>query len=267
MSSKTLERGRSLAQQAWEGARVEHVPTGRTGEVVNRWTESGADVEDCRVAFDDATGEARGRETAPIVLWSELRPAAMSCGYDVGKGRAELARRKTFASATCGRAFRPSRLVEPREAICPSCSKIVRALNDRWTRVHRRRYLASVRAARRAMPRLYAELKRIDRAKRVFYLIPHVARSGMSRRIELFYPEKGGGVDVVWPDYEPGEGATARELETLRRRICWNRERCCFVVGGCGMDMVFWLVDHLGHAFGFENWGNKIHRSGLSRAE
>lgn len=261
------QRAEAFSRATWEGCRVRETDArgGRIGTIVARWADDHpfpVTAESCcAVKFD-------GYADTALVRFADLTGAPVACAYDPGATRAELSRCKVKpASAKCGTVYTPDMPTEDDRARCPACAALERKLWARRDRQNRRRYLADVRKARATMPRLYAELQRIQRTRTVFYLIPHVARSGMSRRIELFYPQKGGGVDVVWPDYEPGEGTTAHDLETLRKRIDWSRRHRCFVIGGCGMDMVFALVDHLGSVFGFENWGNKIRRNGLSRAE
>jgi len=125
------------------------------------------------------------------------------------------------------------------------------------------------------MPELAAWCAKVNESKRVEYLIPHVSRSGMSRWIELFHcgPE---GLDVCWPDIEPERKATetdaefkarAKAYQETFRRLLWSWNHRCFVVGGCGMDMVFYTMDRLGSVFGYYDFGNSVQRYGISRAE
>ena len=71
---------------------------------------------------------------------------------------------------------------------------------------------------------------------KVWCIVTHVSRSGMSRRIKLLIKDKEGDLFNI-------SGFAARALGwTL------NRDELALVVPGCGMDMCFHSVYSLGHA-------------------
>ncbi len=74
----------------------------------------------------------------------------------------------------------------------------------------------------------------------VFCVLRHVSRSGMKRTIDLFVVRNGGIMRI---------GFHAARL--IGRT--WNSEREGIVVGGCGMDMGFEVVDSLRRALGFSH--------------
>ncbi len=75
----------------------------------------------------------------------------------------------------------------------------------------------------------------------VYTTVTHVARSGMSRRIRVFVvqPEAGPGQSQVWDI----SGWVGRALGYRR-----NDRDGALVIGGCGMDMGFHLVNSLSYA-------------------
>lgn len=290
------------------GLDVEHAPSGKRGVVswaygvawLARTPSGELDESDdapsrpgCWVTFGDdpppiaPAPDISRRETwhgAPVehepgtvpVPFDELRLPIIECDAPCAAA----------VDGKCRETFRPA---SPGDGYCPGCSAIEDARQAREKARRLREFRKRAKVARRAMPRLAAWCARVDRTGEVHYLIPHVARSGMSRWIELFHCGKSGGADVCWPDTEPtdkrevgdrlgrprGAEVTDAEFrqyvkdyrETFRRLPGWQWRRRCFVVGGCGMDMVFATVDALGDVFGYADWGNKIRRSGLSRAE
>ena len=159
---------------------------------------------------------------------------------------------------------------------CERCWESDRAREAAARKVRAAECWARGEAARVAMPEAAKWCARAAEVGTVHYLVPHVARSGMSRRIELFVSMPDGGIEPFWPDREPetkpGESvkefrARAKAYKETFRRLSWSWKHRCFVVGGCGMDMVFATMDGIGDVFGYYDFGNTIQRRGLSRAE
>ena len=98
-----------------------------------------------------------------------------------------------------------------------------------------------------------ANLKRaLKPGQTIYFVVTHVARSGMQRSIEFYIP--GYSVDsVAMPD-----GTYKRVKHASIERITWEMSRVLgyridqkhggLVVGGCGMDMGFHCVYNLGRA-------------------
>lgn len=67
--------------------------------------------------------------------------------------------------------------------------------------------------------------------------VSSVSRSGMSRHIALYLP------------YKDMDGALKIEnLTYLLHHFCgyrWNKAQNAVIVGGCGMDMIFYTIDNL----------------------
>jgi|GEM_PF-3816823 len=113
----------------------------------------------------------------------------------------------------------------------------------------------------------------------IYYNIPNISRSGMSRDIQLarldvstdalgnlipvpfrLYPEIGDRPDTIsdvmsW--YDIGNAHAARVLD-------YNWKRNAFVIGGCGMDMVFALINRLARVAEIGgDYANHVKRSEL----
>lgn len=85
---------------------------------------------------------------------------------------------------------------------------------------------------------------------RVFTVLRHVSRSGMSRDIDVYILQDG---DRVW----------LSRLAAKAAGLTFNERRECIRMGGCGMDMGFALVYTLSHALypdGFECIGFRRNR-------
>jgi hypothetical protein len=102
----------------------------------------------------------------------------------------------------------------------------------------------------------------------IVYDIPKVARSGMSRQIVLarVVPAKRGGdprpahIERLFPTlpesfYKTGEGGRSHgfALDAVAKDWGFSFKSRNFVIGGCGMNMVFALVDHLARIAGLES--------------
>jgi len=115
----------------------------------------------------------------------------------------------------------------------------------------------------------------------VYYTIPSVSRSGMSRQIRLYRIDSADGRphDIVhlWPsirtadmspEIERGGGGFSSALDAIARDWGFSFDKRAFVVGGCGMDMVFALVDSLAakaglRGTGHDSYANTVRREGL----
>jgi len=110
-------------------------------------------------------------------------------------------------------------------------------------------------------------LREAHRHGGIVYDIPKVARSGMSRQIVLarVVPAKRGGdprparLERLFPTlpesfYKTGEGGRSYgyALDAVAKDWGFSYKNRTFVVGGCGMDMVFALVDNLARMAGLE---------------
>jgi hypothetical protein len=111
----------------------------------------------------------------------------------------------------------------------------------------------------------------------IYYTIPHVAKSGMSRNIVLAtirMDENGKPyLENLWPKMDEnlvgsrGFGMFKKEtgndspfgyseaLDIVGKDYGFNWDKRCFTIGGCGMDMVFALVDDLAHKAGLNDNG------------
>lgn len=154
----------------------------------------------------------------------------------------------------------------------------VKARNARW--------IAAGRAE------LRRQLEAAEAMGGLYYLIPHVSRSGMERRIVLFYGNPTfktiGACDPmvkVWPEVpesiereieSASPGSHEWSLRSDRHRIAhdliardwgFSFKHRAFTVSGCGMDMAFWLVDHLatlaGIRDGRRSYANRVRTSCL----
>jgi len=96
----------------------------------------------------------------------------------------------------------------------------------------------------------------------VYYAIPRVARSGMSRNITL-HAIVDGELSRLWPALDEATEANfvgdshSRALDVVARDWLFSYDRRAFRVGGCGMDMVFWLVDHLASKAGMPTYTHR----------
>jgi hypothetical protein len=95
----------------------------------------------------------------------------------------------------------------------------------------------------------------------------------MTRHIALF-TIIDGEVSRLWPRFD-GEadeslfcGAEHSEaLDDIARDWCFSFDSRDFKVSGCGMDMVFWLVDYLAHkALGDRRYTHRAKRKHESEA-
>ena len=103
----------------------------------------------------------------------------------------------------------------------------------------------------------------------IYYTIPHVARTGMSRRIQLITVAKGG-ILRLWPGGLPDLDCPALDsdaMDVIARDWGFSYKHRAFVIGGCGMDMVFALIDDLAdRAYGYkgkEDYANAVRRESL----
>jgi hypothetical protein len=86
----------------------------------------------------------------------------------------------------------------------------------------------------------------------IYYTIPHVASSGMSRRITL-HTIIDGELCRLWPSYAKedearggfGDFEHSEGLDAIAKDWSFSFKHQKFVIGGCGMDMVFALVNDL----------------------
>jgi hypothetical protein len=90
----------------------------------------------------------------------------------------------------------------------------------------------------------------------VYTVLRHVARSGMSRRIDLYVIQDG---EPRWLSglYKAAEGITSRKYDAV-------------TVQGCGMDMGFHLVYNLSHTLypeGFTCTGDVCHSNDHSNGD
>lgn len=77
----------------------------------------------------------------------------------------------------------------------------------------------------------------------IYTLVTQVAASGMSRHMRCFFIQDNRPVDISWN--------VARILGCP-----WNRDKCTFRVGGCGMDMGFHVVHSLSYKLhGYDDKG------------
>jgi len=89
----------------------------------------------------------------------------------------------------------------------------------------------------------------------IYYEVTHVARSGMSRRIVLQTIRMVKGKPVLdnlfpsLPDTDFGGDWRQRSQasDIVARDWAFSFKYRAFIIGGCGMDMVFALIDHLAH--------------------
>jgi len=117
----------------------------------------------------------------------------------------------------------------------------------------------------------------------IVYDIPKVARSGMSRQIVLARivpaetskrksrPPGPAYIERLWPTPLPdgpfgAGGQFSAALDAIAKDWGFSFKTRNFVVGGCGMDMVFALVDHLATKAGLtkEEFGGRLLRGELS---
>ena len=107
---------------------------------------------------------------------------------------------------------------------------------------------------------LRAGLLRAEETGTIYYTIPSVSRSGMSRTITLHMVchdrDERYGLVRCWPGLtdEFARGLTMNEhhaaLDAVAKDWGFSYDARAFKVGGCGMDMVFALVDKLASAAG-----------------
>lgn len=94
----------------------------------------------------------------------------------------------------------------------------------------------------------------------IYYTIPHVARSGMSRRIVLG-TIAAGRLITLWPNAVDGSG-DINDLDAIAKDWRFSFHHRAFVIGGCGMDMVFALIDDLAGMAGLNGgkYANSVRR-------
>jgi hypothetical protein len=105
----------------------------------------------------------------------------------------------------------------------------------------------------------------------IYYAIPRVARSGMSRQIVLstIVTGRDGKPELsrLWPGLPDDVGgplagdAYRAALDTVARDWRFSFDARAFKIGGCGMDMVFALVDDLAGQAGMDaKYPNRVNR-------
>jgi hypothetical protein len=119
---------------------------------------------------------------------------------------------------------------------------------------------------------LRAFLNAAKRHGTIYYDVPSVSRSGMSRQIKLWTISKGQLVRA-WPGY--GDHGTPEisalnysdVMDVIAKDWGFSFEKRSFVVSGCGMDMVFALIDDLANkAYGWKykvDYANRVRRDSL----
>ncbi len=116
----------------------------------------------------------------------------------------------------------------------------------------------------------------------IYYIVEKVSTSGMSRCITLYTmrerdqwdpPGAKASLDLCWPNVD-NIGAGIDESHecwcVAARDMHFSLKKRCFEVSGCGMDMVFALIEDLARIAGIEDslqYTNDIRREGLSRYE
>lgn len=112
----------------------------------------------------------------------------------------------------------------------------------------------SIIAAGRAS--LKAWLIAAEKHGTIYYEVTNVAKSGMSRRIVLQTIRTVKGKPALWNLFPTlsEDGADWRthstNLDMVAKDLGYSFKFRAFVVGGCGMDMVFALIDNLAHLAG-----------------
>lgn len=89
----------------------------------------------------------------------------------------------------------------------------------------------------------------------IYYTIPQVARSGMSRRIVLATIVMRNGapeLSTLWPRSTAPDGDDNEALDLIAKDWRFSFKHRAFVIGGCGMNMVFALIDDLASTAGLE---------------
>ncbi|HEX9156010.1 MAG TPA: hypothetical protein VF819_10625 [Nitrospira sp.] len=111
---------------------------------------------------------------------------------------------------------------------------------------------------------------------KIYYKIESVSRSGMNRRISLSTIIIGSDgkpeIEKLWPTLPEGRGTSTfvDDLDIVAKDWGFSFNSRTFNVGGCGMDMVFWLVDNLAYKAGIpakpskgprsESYANRVKR-------
>lgn len=88
---------------------------------------------------------------------------------------------------------------------------------------------------------------------KVWTVLRSVARSGMSRGIDcyVFEADEAGNVSKAWLSWYMGRAGIGGR---------WNDKSECLTVGGCGMDMGYYVVNCLSYALhGMEDKGVDAH--------
>ncbi len=103
---------------------------------------------------------------------------------------------------------------------------------------------------------------------KIYYHIPSVSRSGMSRTISMRTIKvdlKEDKIDLVrlWPSL-PYDGQLKfpeynLALDLVAKDWHFSFKKRAFEVGGCGMDMVFAQIDYLAHLAGItDGYANRV---------
>lgn len=137
---------------------------------------------------------------------------------------------------------------------------------------------------------LWRWLKQAEKHGTIYYEVTHVARSGMSRRIVLQTiahkneehrragRNESVGVDRVqlvnlFPSLPDDDFPTWRDrseaLDIVAKDWGFSFKHRAFVIGGCGMDMVFAQVDYLASIAGLkgngaQSYANRVRRESFS---
>lgn len=124
-----------------------------------------------------------------------------------------------------------------------------------------------IKAGRKA---LAAWLRRAEAHGTIYYVVSHVSRSGMSRNIEIatiIVRKRKPDLVKLWPHVDeadlPAGTDYSAALDVIARDwgFSFRNNQRCFVISGCGMDMVFALVDNLAAKAGLpRGYANRVRR-------
>jgi hypothetical protein len=129
---------------------------------------------------------------------------------------------------------------------------------------------AAVKAGRMA---LATWLHKAEKHGTIYYAIEQVSRSGMSRQIVLstIVKDKNRKLSLqrLWPSIPWPSGASIEDhneaLDFVAADWGFSFKTRNFVIGGCGMDMVFALVDRLASLSGLEGRGAESYANRVRR--
>lgn len=197
---------------------------------------------------------------APKTLNCGLGPAPLcSTGHSLFGPFRGLSKRPNPAVSSCPH-LNPAAFEKPAKNLSPNHGP-GHALLSAMTRKHTKAQEAAITAGR-AYLRTW-----LEGCNHIYYTIPHVSRSGMVRHITLHKvlertETSSGFPELVrlWPAYDEdlagaasGCGTFADGLDAIAKDWGFAYEKRAFVVGGCGMDMVFSLIANL-HAMAGLKW-------------